>query len=108
MILIKKNYFCIGFLLLISCGGGKFVEKSAGSEDVNLATSIDQNQCEYISEIKGKVKGYSDGFYDTTKKNLVQLGKNAAIDKNGNTIIMSDYKQHRGTQSAIFQIFKCS
>jgi len=42
------------------------------------------------------------------KKNLVQLGKNAAIDKNGNTIIMSDYKQHRGTQSAIFQIFKCS
>ena len=95
-------------MLLISCGGGKFVEKSAGSEDVNLATSIDQNQCEYISEIKGKVKGYSDGFYDTTKKNLVQLGKNAAIDKNGNTIIMSDYKQHRGTQSATFQIFKCS
>ena len=57
-------------------------EKSAGSEDVNLVTSVDQNQCEYISEIKGKVKGYSDGFYDTTKKNLVQLGKNAAaIDK---------------------------
>ena len=72
-------------MLLISCGGAKFVQEAPGSEDVNLVTSVDQNQCEYISEIKGKVKGYSDGFYDTTKKNLVQLGKNAAIDKNGNT-----------------------
>ena len=107
MILIKKNYFCIIFLLFISCGGGKFVEKSSGSEDVNLATSVDQNQCEYISEVYGKVKRYSY-LYDSTKKHLVQLGKNAAIDKNGNTIIMSDYKQYRGTQSAIFQIFKCN
>ena len=26
-----------------------------------------------------------------SEENLVQLGKNAAVEKNGNTIIMSDY-----------------
>ena len=108
MLLTKKNYFSFVFLFLISCGGAKFVQQLPGSEDVNLVTSIDQNQCEYKGEVKNKVKGYSDDFYDSTEENLVQLGKNAAIDKNGNTIIMSDYKQYRGTQSAIFQIFKCN
>ncbi len=31
-------------------------------------------------------------FYGTSEKNLIQLGKNAAVEKNGNTIIMSEYK----------------
>ena len=107
MLLIKKNYFSIVFLLLISCGGAKFVQESPGSEDVNLVTSIDQNQCEYKGEVKNKVKGYSDDFLGTSKKNLIQLGKNGAVEKNGNAIIMSQYKQYRGTQSALFKIYAC-
>ena len=62
MILNKKNYFSIVFLLLISCGGAKFVQESPGSENVNLVTSVDQNQCEFKGEVKNKVKGYSDDF----------------------------------------------
>jgi hypothetical protein len=107
LLLIKKNYFSIFFLLLISCGGAKFVQESPSSEDVNLVTSIDQNQCEYKGEVKNKVKGYSDDFLDTSKKNLIQLGKNAAVEKNGNAIIMSQYTQYRGTQSALFKIYAC-
>ena len=105
--MIKKNYFSIVFLLLISCGGAKFVQESPSSENVNLVTSIDQNQCEYKGEVKNKVKGYSDDFLDTSRKNLIQLGKNAAVEKNGNAIIMSEYKQYRGTQSALFKIYAC-
>ena len=107
MLLIKKNYFSIVFLLLISCGGAKFVQESPSSEDVNLVTSIDQNQCEYKGEVKNKVKGYSDDFLGTSEKNLIQLGKNAAVEKKGNTIIMFKYIQHRGTQSALFKIYAC-
>ena len=107
MILIKKNYFSIVFFLLISCGGAKFVQESPGSEDVNLVTSIDQNKCEYKGEVKNKVKGYTDNFHGTSEKNLIQLGKNAAVEKKGNTIIMSNYVQHRGTQSALFKIYVC-
>ena len=94
-------------MFLSSCGGAKFVQESPGSEDVNLVTSIDQNQCEYKGEVKDNVKGYSDDFLGTSEKNLIQLGKNAAVEKNGNTIIMSKYKQYRGTQSALFKIYAC-
>ena len=92
---------------MISCGGAKFVQESPGSEDVNLVTSIDQNKCEYKGEVKNKVKGYSDDFHGTSEKNLIQLGKNAAVEKNGNTIIMFDYKEHRESQSALFKIYLC-
>ena len=94
-------------MFLISCGGAKFVQESPGSEDVNLVKSIDQNQCEYKGEVKDKVKGYSDDFLDTSEKNLIQLVKNAAVEKKGNTIIMYNYKQHRGTQTALFKIYVC-
>ena len=107
MLLTKKNYFSIVFLFLVSCGGAKFVQESPGSEDVNLVTSIDKNQCEYKGEVKEKVKGYSDDFLGTSEKNLIQLGKNAAVEKNGNTIIMSKYYQYRGTKSALFKIYAC-
>ena len=83
------------------------MQESPGSEDVNLVTNVDQNQCEYKGEVKNKVKGYSDDFLDTSKKNLIQLGKNAAVEKNGNAIIMSEYKQYRGTESALFKIYAC-
>ena len=92
---------------MISCGGAKFVQESPGSEDVYLVTSFDQNQCEYKGEVKDKVKGYSDDFLGTSEKNLIQLGKNAAVEKKGNTIIMTNYKQHKGTQSALFKIYVC-
>ena len=92
---------------MVSCGGAKFVQESPGSEDVNLVKSIDQNQCEFKGEVKNKVKGYSDDFLGTSKKNLIQLGKNAAVEKKGNTIIMSNFKQHRGIQSALFKIYVC-
>ena len=107
MLLIKKNYFSIVFLFLISCGGAKFIQESPGSEDVNLVTSINQNKCEYKGEVKNKVKGYSDDFHGTSEQNLIQLGKNAAVEKNGNAIIMFNYKEHRGTQSALFKIYFC-
>ena len=107
LLLIKKNYFSIVFLLLISCGGAKFVQELPSSEDVNLVTSIDQNQCEYKGEVKDKVKGYSDDFYGTSEKNLIQLGKNASVEKNGNTIIISEYEEHRGTQTALVKIYAC-
>ena len=107
MLLNKKNYFSIVFLFLVSCGGAKFVQESPGSEDVNLVKSIDQNQCEYKGEVKNKVKGYSDDFLGTSEKNLIQLGKNAAVEKKGNTIIMLNYIQHKGTQSALFKIYAC-
>ena len=94
-------------MFLVSCGGAKFVQESPGSEDVNLVKSIDQNQCEYKGEVKDNVKGYSDDFLGTSEKNLIQLGKNAAVEKNGNTIIMLNYIQHRGTQSALFKIYVC-
>jgi len=106
LLLTKKNYFSIVFFFLISCGGAKFVQESTGSEDVNLVTSVDQNQCEFKGEVKNTAKGYSD-FRGISEKNLIQLGKNAAVEKNGNTIIMSDYKEFRGTQSALFKIYFC-
>jgi len=106
LLLIKKIILVL-FFFLISCGGAKFVQESPGSENVNLVTSIDQNQCEFKGEVKDKVKGYSNDFIGTSEKNLIQLGKNAAVEKNGNTIIMSIYKQYRGTQSALFKIYAC-
>tara|TARA_B100000768_G_C11136869_1_gene314333 strand:- start:412 stop:735 length:324 start_codon:yes stop_codon:yes gene_type:complete len=104
---IFKKIFNIVFIFLISCGGSKFVKESPGSEDVNLVTSVDKNQCEYKGEVKDKVKGYSDDFYGVSEKNLIQLGKNAAVEKNGNTIIMSNFNEYRGTQSALFIIYVC-
>ena len=107
MNIFKKKFFSIVVLLLISCGGVKFVEETTGSENVNLVTTVDQNQCEYKGEVKDKIKGYSDSSFNNTEKNLIQLGKNAAIEKNGDTIIMSNYRQYRGTQSALFKIYDC-
>ena len=57
------------------------MQESPRSEDVNLVTSVDQNQCEYMGEVKNKVKGYSDDFYSSSEENLIQLGKNAAVEK---------------------------
>ena len=104
---LKNKILSLVFLPVISCGGAKFVQKSPGSEDVNLVTSVDQNQCEYIVEVKDKVKGYSDDFHGTSEKNLIQLGKNAAVVNYGNTIIMFNFNEHRGTQSALFKIYFC-
>ena len=107
MICKKKYYFSIVVWFLISCGGAKFVEETPGSETVNLVTKVDQNQCEYKGEVKDKIKGYSDSSFNNTEKNLIQLGKNSAVKKNGDTIIMSNYRQYRGTQSALFRIYDC-
>ena len=106
MILNKKNYFSIVFLLLISCGGSKFIQDSPGSEDVDLVTSVDQNQCEFKGEVKKNVKAYTHSR-SVSEKKLIQLGKNAAVEKNGNTIIINDYKEHRGSRSALFKIYFC-
>ena len=107
MMFITKIILVLLFMLLISCGGAKFVQESPGSEDVNLVTSVDQNKCEYKGEERNKVKVYSYGYQSTSEKNLIQLGKNSAVEKNGNVIIMSKYKSHRGTQSALFKIYLC-
>ena len=93
-------------MLLISCGGVKFVQESPGSENVNLVKSVDQNQCELKGEVKNNVKAYTHSK-SISEKNLIQLGKNAAVEKNGNTIIINDYKEHRGSRSALFKIYFC-
>ncbi len=103
----KKNCFSIVIFLLVSCGGVKFVEEKPGSEYVKLVTTVDQKQCEFKSEVKETVKGYSDKSDSNTERNLIQLGKNAAVEKDGNTIIMSEYRQYRGAQSALFKIYTC-
>ena len=56
---------------------------------------------------KKQSKGYSDDFSGTSGKNLIQLGKNAAVEKNGNAIIMLGFKEHRGAQTALFKIYFC-
>ena len=66
---------------MISCSTSKFVQESPGSEDVNLVTSVDQNECEYIGEVKDKVKGYSDGFLGTSEENLIQQVKMRRLKK---------------------------
>ena len=53
------------------------------------------------------MKGYSVDFCNNSEKNLIQLGKNAAVERKGNTILISDYKEYRGTQSALFKIYDC-
>ena len=107
MNIFKKKFFSIVVLLLISCGGVKFVEETTGSENVNLVTTVDQKQCEFKGETKESVKGYSDKSYNNTEKNLVQLGKNAAVEINANTIIILERKQYRDIQKAIFKMYYC-
>ena len=79
--------------------------------DVKIIMTLTTPNCPVAEtlpqEVKDKVKGYSDDFLATSEKNLIQLGKNAAVEKKGNTIIMFNYKQHRGTQSALFKIYAC-
>jgi len=106
LLLTKKIILVLFFLFLISCGVAKFVQESTGSEDVNLVTSVDQNQCEFKGEVKNNVKAYTHSK-SISEKNLIQLGKNAAVEKNGNTIIINDYKEHRGSRSALFKIYSC-
>ena len=107
MNIFKKKFFSIVVLLLISCGGVKFVEETPGSEYVNLVTTVDQKKCEFKGEVKESFRGYSDKSYNNTEKNLVQLGKNAAVEMNGNTIIILERKQYRKVQSAVFKIYDC-
>jgi hypothetical protein len=94
-------------LFLISCGGVKYVEQIPGAENVNLVNSVDPDQCEFKGEVKDSVKGYSGSSYNNTEVNLIQLGKNAAVEMNGNAIVMLERKQYRKTQSAIFKIYNC-
>jgi hypothetical protein len=103
----KKNYIVIIVLFLISGGGARCVEEVPGAEHVNLVASVDQTQCELKGEVKDSVKGYSDSSLNNTETNLIQLGKNAAVEMNGNTIIILERKQYRKTQSAVFKIYDC-
>ena len=103
----KKNYIVIIVLFLISCGGARFVKEVPGAEHINLVASVDQTQCELKGEVKDSVKGYSDNSLNNTETNLIQLGKNAAVEMNGNTIIILERKQYRKTQSAVFKIYDC-
>ena len=104
----KKNYIVIIVLFLISWGGVKYLEEAPGAEHVNLVASVDQTQCELKGEVKDSVKGYSDSSLNNTETNLIQLGKNAAVEMNGNTIIILERKQYRKTQSAVFKIYDCN
>ena len=103
----KKNYIVVIVLFLISCGGVRYIEEAPGAEHVNLVASVDQTQCELKGEVKDSVKGYSDSSLNNTETNLIQLGKNAAVEMNGNTIIILERKQYRKTQSAVFKIYDC-
>ncbi|MBT3826877.1 MAG: DUF4156 domain-containing protein, partial [Nitrosomonadales bacterium] len=80
-----------------------------GSESVNLVKSVNQNQCTLKGQSKVRITGYAERRGNYTEQDLIQLAKNAAVEQQGNTILMIDNPEKgKGTQSAIFQTYSCN
>tara|TARA_B100000768_G_scaffold135730_1_gene126609 strand:+ start:190 stop:516 length:327 start_codon:yes stop_codon:yes gene_type:complete len=93
----------------LACGGPQYVEVEPGSEDVNVVNSVDQSKCEHKGQAKVRITGYAERRGNNTESDLIQLGKNAALENQGNTIYMIDHPEAgKGTQSAVYQIYNCS
>ena len=93
--------------LLVACKS--FVESETGSENVTIANSIDQSNCTLKAQVKVRMTGYAERRDDFTEQDDIQLAKNAAVEQDGNTIYRIDHPEDgKGTQSAVYQIYKCS
>ena len=105
----KKNFSIVIIPFFIACGGPQYVDKNTGSENVNVVNSIDQSSCTLKGQAKVRITGYAERRGNNTERDLIQLGKNAALEQGGNTIYMIDNPEKaQGTQSATYQIYNCS
>ena len=106
----SKKIFSFAIIpLFVACGGPQYVEINPGSENVNVANSIDQSSCTLKGQAKVRITGYAERRGNNTERDLIQLGKNAALEQGGNTIYKIDHPEKgQGTQSATYQIYSCS
>jgi hypothetical protein len=93
-------------VVLSGCSNA-LIEKRVGADLVNVADAKQVVNC----ESKGKVSvsvlskvGFIDRSSSAVDDNLVRMGRNAAIDAHGDTIVKGE-KPDAGTQ--IFSIYKC-
>ena len=89
-------------IFLASCGDGYYVNVRPGSENIHVASSLDEvNNCSDKGNNRVRITGYAERLSSYIKKDLIQLSKNAAADDGANTIILGDYNENgNGTQSA--------
>jgi len=105
----KKIIIATTLTFLAACGGPQYVEVKTGSENINVVNSIDQSKCELKGQAKVRITGYAERRGNNTESDLIQLGKNAAVESQGNTIYMIDHPEvGKGTQSAVYQVYNCS
>ena len=96
-------------IFLASCGDGHYVNVRPGSENIHVASSLDEvKNCSDKGNNRVRITGYAERLSSYIKKDLIQLSKNAAADVGANTIIMGEYHENgNGTQSATFNAFLC-
>ena len=93
---------------LVACSK-QLVKEEPGSENVTIASSIDQNSCILKAQVKVRMTGYAERRDDYTEQDDIRLAKNAAVEQGGNTIYRIDHPEDgKGTQSAVYQIYNCS
>ena len=93
---------------LVACSK-QLVKDEPGSENVTIANSIDQSSCTLKAQVKVRMTGYAERRDDYTQQDDIRLAKNAAVEQGGNTIYRLDHPEDgRGTQSAVYQIYKCN
>lgn len=108
---VSKAMFMIAaiFPLASSLGGcsSALIDKRIGSEYVTVADANQVTNC----QSKGKVTvnvlskvGFIDRSTANVDANLLQMGRNGAIDVGGDTVVKGD-RQDAGTQ--IFAVYKC-
>jgi len=96
--------------ILTGCGGSYFVKKVDGSDSVKVADNINSLQeCSDKGTNTVRITGYAERLPEYIHKDLIQLSKNAAVQMDANTIVMTDFMEKgRGTQSATFAAFLCN
>lgn len=106
---IHLTLFMVISIFLISCGDGHYVNVRPGSEKVSVASSLNEvKNCSDKGNNRVRITGYAERLSTYIKKDLIQLSKNAAVDVDANTIIISEYHENgNGTQSATFNAFFC-
>tara|TARA_B100000035_G_scaffold57827_1_gene46076 strand:+ start:49582 stop:49917 length:336 start_codon:yes stop_codon:yes gene_type:complete len=106
---IYLTLFLAVSIFLISCGDGQYVNVRPGSENVNIASSLNEvKDCSDKGNNRVRITGYAERISSYIKNDLIQLSKNAAADVGANTIIIDEYHENGdGTQSATFNAFLC-
>lgn len=110
MKILKGMLFATAVVSLMSALNGcssAFIDKRVGSELVTVADASKVGSC----ESKGKVTvsvlskvGFIDRSSSAVDANLLQMGRNAAIDAHGDTIVKGE-KPDAGSQT--FSLYKC-